>query len=308
MLNLGARLEGELKGREEMPFGMSTCVQSVVFGDAVYVGGGGTNKDEDSCTVMKLDLQQGEWTKLLRYIAKWFAMMVLNNQLLLVGGFNPNTQKSENRIATFWGGSWIYHYPHLNIARHSSTAVYFNNCIIVAGGYNNQGFVSSVEVLDVASSRWYFAQSLPRPRSVLKSTLIGDTLYLIGGWENPTCATKAVYKIDLDKLILNTVQNQAMPTLWEVIEDTPLLYSAPLNIRGSLYAVGGYDDGGPSSSIHLYQPDTRRWAKVGDLPTARWYCTCSVLPSGEVLVAGGQTNFLHNQPFCYPTANFLIIH
>ena len=160
----------------------------------------------------------------------------------------------------------------------------------------------------MASSQWYVAQSLPHPRSVMKSTLIGDTLYLMGGWDNPTYATKTVYKVDLNKLILNTVHNQVTPTLWEVIEDTPLLYSAPLNIRGSLYAVGGYDQSGPSSSIHLYQPDTRKWVKVGDLPIARWYCTCSVLPSGEVIVAGGQTNFLHKQSFCCITANFLIIH
>ncbi len=73
-----------------------------------------------------------------------------------------------------------------------------------------------------------------------------------------------------------------------LIEDTPLKYSAPLSIGRSLLAVGGMDDRlNLSSWIHLYQPDTRRWVKVGDLPTARHSCTCSVLPSGDVIVAGG---------------------
>ena len=110
------------------------------------------------------------------------------------------------------------------------------------------------------------------------------------GGEDHTASTKVVHKVDLNKLITKAVSKQAMPTLWQVIENTPLKRSAPLNIGGSLLAVGGRDDyRNPSSSIHLYQPDTRRWVKVGDLPTARYNCTCSVLPSGEVIVAGGQT-------------------
>ncbi len=73
------------------------------------------------------------------------------------------------------------------------------------------------------------------------------------------------------------------------MQEVPLGLSAPLSIRRSLLAVGGQDDrDNPSSSIHLYQPDTRRWVNVGDLPTARYYSTCSALPSGEVIVAGGQ--------------------
>ena len=93
---------GELRQlREVMPFGMGTSVQSVVTDDAIYVGGGEANSDNDSYTVMKFDLQQGEWTKLPRYTAKWFAMTSLNNQLLLVGGFDPKTKKPTDWIAIY---------------------------------------------------------------------------------------------------------------------------------------------------------------------------------------------------------------
>ena len=94
--------------------------------------------------------------------------------------------------------------------------------------------------------------------------------------------------VDLKDLIAKAVFKQATPTLWQSIEDTIFGCSAPLSVGESLLAVGGWDDHyKPSSSIHLYQPDTRRWVKVGDLPTARYHCTCSVLPNGEVNVAGG---------------------
>ena len=164
----------------------------------------------------------------------------------------------------------------------------YNNHIIVAGGNDDKVYTSSVEVLDVASRRWYIAQSLPYPRSSLKSTLIGNTLYLMGGFDH-TRAIKTVHHVDLNELIAKALSNLDTPTLWQTLQEVPLVFSAPLSIGRSLLAVGGRDGENSSSSIYLYQPDTRRWVKVGDLPTARYRCTCSVLPSGEVIVAGGET-------------------
>ena len=278
-----------------MPIKMGTSVQSVVIGDTVYVCGGGVvGNDRDLCTVMKLE--QDQWTKLPEYTAKWFAMTSLANRLVLVGGRYLRNKKPTNQLAVFESGEWTHPYPPMNIARSSSTAVSFNNHIIVAGGIDDKGRTSSVEVLDVASRRWYIAQSLPNPRSSLKSTLIGNTLFLMGGWDHTVSSqTKTVHHADLDELIANALSNMDTPTLWQTLQEVPLEWSAPLSIGRSLLVVGGRDDSvNPSSSIHLYQPDTRRWVKVGDLPTARHSCTCSVLPSGEVIVAGGQTNPFDN--------------
>ena len=272
-----------------MPIKMGATVQSVVIREIAYIGGGWTSNDSDRCTVMKLDLQREEWTKLPQYSAQRFAITSFNNQLVLVGGYNIQTQKRNNQIAVLVSGGWTHPYPPMNIARSLSTAVSFNNYIIVAGGYDGK-LISSVEVFDVASRRWYIAESLPNPQSRMKSTLIGNTLYLMGGYDHTGWATKVMHKVNLNELITKAVSEQATHTLWQVIEDTPLKVSAPLNVGGSLLAVGGCDDlYNPSSSIHLYQPDTRRWVKVGDLPTARYNCTCSVFPSGEVIVAGGRT-------------------
>ena len=287
-----------------MPIEMGSTVQSVVIGDTVYVGGGNADNGRDMCTVMKLE--QDQWTKLPEYTAMYFAMTSLANRLVLVGGNNPRNKKRTNQLAVFESGEWPHPYPPMNIARIFSTAVSFNNHIIVAGGYDDKGRTSSVEVLDVASRRWYIAQSLPNPRSELKSTLIRNTLYLMGGSDH-TRATKTVHHVDLDELIAKALSNLDTPTLWQTLQEVPLVFSAPLSIGRSLLAVGGRDDrANPSSSIHLYQPDTRRWVKVGDLPTARYCCTCSVLPSGEVIVAGGQTEPLTSIPtidFFYISAN-----
>ena len=272
-----------------MPIKMGGSVQSVVIGDTVYVGGGEAGNHRDKCTVMKLE--QDQWIKLPQYTAYWFAMTSLANRLVLVGGIDPRNLKRTNQLAVFESGDWTHSYPPMNIARDCSTAVSFNNHIIVAGGWDDKGrTLSSVEVLDVASRRWYIAQSLPNPRSELKSTLIGNTLYLMGGMDHTWSSIKTVHHVDLNELIAKALSNLDTPTLWQTLQEVPLECSIPLSIGRSLLAVGGADDRlNPRSSIHLYQPDTRRWVKVGDLPTARYRCTCSVLPSGEVIVAGGET-------------------
>ena len=290
-----------------MPIKMGYSVQSVVIGDTVYVGGGFAYNDRGMCTVMKLE--QDQWTKLPEYTAQWFAMTSLANRLVLVGGQDPRNKKRINQLAVFESGEWTHPYPPMNIAHHSSTAVSFNNYIIVAGGHDDkERTLSSVEVLDVASRRWYIAQSLPNPRSSLKSTLIGNTLYLMGEFDD-TRATKTVHHVDLNELIAKALSNLDTPTLWQTLQEVPLMWSAPLSIGRSLLAVGGRDDrGNPSSSIHLYQPDTRRWVKVGYLPTARYNCTCSVLPSGEVIVSGGQTKlFVLVIGNCVKTVDFFCI-
>ncbi len=275
-----------------MSIKMGSSVQSVVIGDTVYVGGGGAGNDRDMCTVMKLE--QDQWTKLPEYTAYWFAMTSLANRLVLVGGRDPRNNKRTNQLAVFESREWTHPYPPMNIARSSSTAVSFNNHIIVAGGHDDNKEYTSVEVLDVASRIWYIAQSLPNPRLEPKSTLIGNTLYLMGGYYR-TGVTKTVHHVDLNELIAKALSNLDTPTLWQTLQEIPLKLSAPLSIGRSLLAVGGRDGkGNPSSSIYLYQPDTRRWVKVGDLPTARYCCTCSVHPSGEVIVAGGQTKLLNN--------------
>ena len=275
-----------------MPFGMSNTVQSVAIGNTVYVGGGYADAEYNSCMVMKFDLQQDEWTTLPQYSARWFAMTSLYNQLLLVGGCDPNTWKSTNQIAALDLESerWTQQYPPMSTARHSSTAACFNNHIIVAGGWDDYRRTNSVEALNLGSRRWYNAKSLPCPRSELKSVVVENTLYLMGGWDQAG-STKVVHKVDLNELISNAVNYKDTDILWQTTKEGWFKHSTPLTIEGFLLAVGGEDNfGGPSSSIHCYYPDNEIWWKVGDLPFPLYYCSCSVIPSGEVMVAGGRAS------------------
>ena len=75
----------------------------------------------------------------------------------------------------------------------------------------------------------------------------------------------------------------SMPSPWQTLPEAPLQMSTALILNGALFAVGGNN----SSAIHVYQPSSRRWIKVGDLPDQQCDCACIVLPGGEIFVAGG---------------------
>ena len=77
-----------------------------------------------------------------------------------------------------------------------------------------------------------------------------------------------------------------MPSPWQTLTDPPLTLSTVLVLNGALLTVGGEG----SSAIHHYQPSSRSWVKVGDLPTEQWECACTVLPNGEIFVAGGDSD------------------
>ena len=290
-----------LKWRQgkDMPFGMGYTVQSVVLVNKLYIGGGSAGSERDDCKVMVYDIQRDTYSTLPQYNAYGFAMTALNNQLVLAGGRDLASGKPTNQIAVLQSDKWTHPYPPMTIAHYSSTAVSFNNHIIVAGGRVDQGRrISSVEVLDVTSNRWCIADPLPVGRSSIKSVVVGDMCYIMGGVDHTGSHTKVVHRVNLRELTEKAVSMATSPatpkpiSLWQTEEDTPLFYFAPLVLKQSLLAVGGRDDRlDASTSIHLYQSGTRRWVKVGDLPTARSHCTCSVLPNGQVLIAGGMHNY-----------------
>ena len=281
------------KGKKQTPNKMSGPIQIVLIGEHVYIGGGYTGifNDRDDSTVMKIDVQRDQCSKLPEYTAKWFGMTALEGKLVVAGGFDTNRRKPTNEIGVFDSGKWTNPYPAMSSTRQTPTAVSFNNHIIVAGGRDDQDRrISSVEVLNVASRKWHIAQPIPSPRSQMKPAVIGNVLYLTGGVDHSGSPIKTVHYADLDELVGNTVSNQDAPSIWKALRDTPLDLSAPLKVGKSLLAIGGRDGINSKPAMYLYMPESKRWVHVGDLPTARYSGTSLALPNGEIILAGGQTS------------------
>jgi len=137
--------------------------------------------------------------------------------------------------------------------------------------------LAAVEVLDTDNHQWLSASSLPVKCSHVTTAILQDELYLVGGTLNKTLVA------NLPDIIHSSTSATTKP--WRTLPAPPLERSAAITIHGALLAVGGCHDNERSTAIHVYQPATNIWSKVGDLPCPISHCACTLLRSGGLLVA-----------------------
>ena len=267
----------------------------VIFKEKVYIGGGGArvSSDREEETVIVYDPKWDSYDTLPPYTCKWFSMAVVNNQLVLVGGKDVQTGKATNKLGVWneLSKRWTHPLPPMTTASRSpSVASHNNRWLVVMGGFDDKTQLSRVEILDTDSTQWYHTALLPQPLSYSLPAIIGNMCYLLGG-DNKGGASKKVFSVCLDDLISQAVSQPASastpltPSPWQSLPDTPLKWSIALAFNGALLAVGG-DYPGTKANYH-YQSSSRSWVKAGELPTKRSACTGTVLPSGDLYVAGG---------------------
>ena len=271
----------------DMPFEMYG-LQSVVVQGTVYIGGGITYSYGNDCVVMEYDTSSGKWEKLPPYITGSFAMTVINNHLVLVGGEN------ESRLGVWRTNckKWTHPYPDMPTVRVAPSAVTYKEWLIVVG--RGRGGNSSVDVMNTNSKQWHTAAPAPTPWHQMKTAVVGDICYFMGGFIGGVIgsATDVVYSVSLPALISQVDSEHSAEKgqqIWKSISGLGLYGSTPLSLSGSLLALGGQGmkDGKAVTAIHHYRPETGEWVKVGDLPSPRSHCTCVRMSNGEILVAGG---------------------
>ena len=244
---------------------------------------------------MVYDPKQDSYDTLPPYTYKWFSMAVINNQLVLVGGMDIQTDKVTNQLGVWNEHSkrWTHPLPPMTTACCSpSVAIHNNRWLVVMGGFGDD-CLSRVEILDTDSNstQWYHAASLPQPLNDIPQAITGNMCYLLGG-DTVGGGSKKVFSVCLDDLISQAVSQPASasapptPSPWQSLPDTPLSCSTALTFNGALLAVGGGNYANWNRAIYHYQPSSRSWVKAGELPTKRLQCTCTVLPSGDLYVAG----------------------
>ena len=270
-----------------MPIGMSYYVQSVVVEGTVYFGGGreGFGSGNDYI-VMAYDISTGKWATLPPYRACDFAMTAINNQLVLVGGRDYG---NSSKVGV-WGAQWTHPYPEMHTARSACSAVVYKEWLVVAGGWTEGARVSSVEVMNTNSKQWYAGPPTPTPWSCMRTAVVDDTCYFMGGIIS-RASTDKVYTVSLSALTSGLTSKEPRKNKspkWSEVSGLQLTDSTPLSISGSLLAVGGRNkDRKAVTAIHLYQPGTGKWVKVGDLTTPRQDCISEMITNNEMLVAGG---------------------
>ena len=266
-----------------MEYGMSSYPHCVVLERSVYVGGGDTVGD-DEYYIQVFNMKTNDWSRLPRYEYVWFAMTVINHHLTLVGGRGDGWEVT-NQLAVYEPSSqqWTFPYNPMPTPRYYPAVLMYDIWLLVAGGGDaSHTVLATVELFNTSTNQWLAASSLPTPCRWLTSAIVDNYGYLVMN-------SKEVFRVSLPDIVSQTVDQSTSksPALWCRLPDTLLSWSTAISLRGYLLAVGGSHDNHTRTDIYLYQPESEQWTKVGDLPNVRHYCSCVVLPSGELLVAGG---------------------
>ena len=288
----------------DMPFKMGGYIQSVIVQGTVYVGGGDAGYEtENNYIVMAYDTGSGKWSQLPPYRARDFAMTTIDDKLVLVGG---EESKNVIKVLGVWiedTKEWTHPYPNMLIARSRCSVAVHRDWLIVAGGWSKAwGVLSSVEIMNTENHRQNTGPLMPMPWHSMKSVVIGEEFYVMGGYSVDSNAFfDSVYYMSIPALLSQFDSQSSVSTsshlpaggrqVWRKISGLNAARSTPLAVGRSLLAVGGRDESQQAvSAIRLYQPDTRKWVKVGDLPTPRWKCACLLVVEREILVVGGYDN------------------
>ena len=256
--------------------------QAVWLGDKLYVGGGWTSGSRrDDARLYIYTPTTYTWSHINTPVY-YFALITYHSQLVLVGGAEYVGERRDGPVTNkLWTlaehDQWRETLPPMITKRHSASAVEFADNILVAGG--------SIDIVEVYNGRhWTKAQCLRKHCRDMKSTVVNGHWYLMGGGKQG----KEVYYASLDSLVASCQPSEKpLPSVWKRLPDIPHERSSTAVFGNRLIAVGGgYRSS--SSSIHAYSPHTQSWVHVGGIPDG-FHSTCTaVLPTGELMVIGGQ--------------------
>ncbi|MGA7749071.1 MAG: kelch repeat-containing protein, partial [Gallionella sp.] len=171
--------------------------------------------------------------------------------------------------------------------RESHTATLLSDgTVLVAGGLTDPAapaVLSTSELYDPSTNTWTAtAGSLATARDFHTATLLPNGMVLVAGGQdgNSSIASAELYNPSTG--------------IWSsagTMNTSRYNHTATLLPNGKVLVAGGWNGSVSSptalNTAELYNPATNSWTPAGNLASARAYHTATLLPNGQVLVAGG---------------------
>lgn len=133
---------------------------------------------------------------------------------------------------------------------------------------NHQGeeedLVSRAEVtcFDPQTGQWQDLPPLPAPRSSHDALVVGDRLYVVGGWQLGGKGVEPRWHRSAAELDLAAPQ----PAWKELPQPFERRALALATTAGRIYALGGMSPEGTSQRVDVYDPGAQTWETAPDLP------------------------------------------
>ena len=271
-----------------LPVGRSAHTAVLLDGN-IYVGGGSEGKSiKDKQSSYSLDvynLTTNQWSlSPITTPYRHFAITILDNKLLTVGGATSNNEV-VNKVLFLNVGQWKK-YSEMPTAKFNTTAVGCRSMLIVIGGtINVEGkweSASTTELLDTNSRCWYMCNNLPSPQKQLMPAIMDDKLYLLGGFGSDGKPFPQMLVASLENLSTHQL-------IWQSAPNSPWCGSAPVVLyKKFLLTVGGMQRS-RTAEVCIFDPANAQWKQFANIPAAR-SGPAVVSVADDIVVIGGLTN------------------
>jgi WD40 repeat protein len=224
------------------------------------------------------------------------ATLLPNGIVLMAGGYDGTNTLDSAEL--FFAppplpspGQWTRTSSLTNATSEQTATLLPNGKVLVTGGVDtNNNAVASAQLYDPASGTWTGTHSMNSARFSHTATLLTNGLVLVaGGATSIFDASSATNSAEL--------YNPAIGT-WTVtgpMHTARYTHTATLLPNGKVLVAGGQSTNAfpnITASAEIYDPSSRTWTTANPMLIQRNSQTATLLPNGQVLIAGGEvTNF-----------------
>lgn len=224
------------------------------------------------------------------------ATLLSNGKVLVVGGARHTVISSDIGSAELYdpaSGTWTTAGNWGPGTGHAAVLLP-NGQVLVVGGFTRTilGGGSShggAALFDPASGTWTSTGSLATGRLSHTATLLPNGKVLVAG------GTNSVYGFPSLGILASAELYDPASGTWTPtgnLAGARSAHKATLLPGGKVLVAGGFYDppqsvGVALATAELYDPISETWLATGSLGSARYFHTMTLLPSGQVLVAGG---------------------
>jgi N-acetylneuraminic acid mutarotase len=266
--------------KASLPAGGATMAAASING-IVYVAGG--NNGSPMANLQAYNTTNNTWSAKAALPGGRYqndGMGVISNKLYFPGGWTTSPPLPNNNL-------WVYD-PVANtwdttrasmptLSAQGACGVINNKLYVTTAANGYSGYASELDVYDPGSNTWTTLSSSPRPHANPGYGVIGNKLYLAGGYDGANTTNI----LDVYDPVSNTWTTQApMPTSRYAVG------SAVVN--GKLYVFGGVNPAGTIylNTVEVYDPASNSWMTESNMPTARASCAAASA-NGVAYVTGG---------------------
>jgi N-acetylneuraminic acid mutarotase len=167
-----------------------------------------------------------------------------------------------------------------------------NGKVLVAGGTNAEAYIeappttiASAELYDPVANSWASAASMSLARTDHTATLLSNGQVLVAGGAISSGSGYAA-SAELYNPVANTWSSAGSMATGRFGHTATLLPNGMVLVAGGVTGTAT-EDGPPIASAELYDPTANTWSAAASMANARVNFTATLLPNGNVLVAGG---------------------